>query len=577
MAVTKPGSKLFVGGDDFRIPNYNPGVQTGFDYFPEIGLYDPTPIINTGVFTDHRPGTGQTYPNRPGTRLATFFNDYYNQVHVLPSAISFGAIVDTTSVEIYIWNAYYGQSIQLTSIVLGDFGVSIAGADLPATFPPLQDKIYTAVATTEGPATFNEQIEWHFDVPTMVKTRMDGVRSELYRYPPAWPPTGRGYRIEYSYHTEVTASRSGKEQRTAWRTSPRKSIDFTAVAHGDRLNDIKTMHRTWQHRNFVLPEITASVRTRDVVLPGSDYIELESIPHWLVAESLIVIGGPDGMEVMRVLTIDQDGIAVTTVGLSPNLKPAGTKVYPGLSGYMTPRNSFQFHTSDTAVGQVGFDVVPLSEVQPEPVAPAVTLDGREVWLKKPNWANQPRVTYRHEVDNLDFDRGPVYRYAATAFGTEEKQLTFVNRNRAEAAEIRDFFMRMKGRQGEFYMPTWEPDFEPMQPSFANSSAIRVAGSRFANSYGGDTVYRALYILMNDGSILVRRVLGVEVVNDFVGLDSVITVDTPFPVEVSTDTVTVCGWMPVWRLVSDNLTIEWLTDEVAQVRLTMMTLEDLTPE
>jgi hypothetical protein len=124
------------------------------------------------------------------------------------------------------------------------------------------------------------------------------------------------------------------------------------------------------------------------------------------------------------------------------------------------------------------------------------------------------------------------------------------------------------------MPTWSNDLPPMTLSAAGGSSISVAGLDVYNAYAGDTVFKALMIVFNDGS---QQFLQIDHVYSS-GLNSIVQcAGGVFAHDVSVSTVQMISWMPVCRFASDAITSEWITNTVAQSQLNVVTLEDLTPE
>lgn len=402
-----------------------------------------------------------------------------------------------------------------------------------------------------------------------------GDRSQAWLFEPAWPPSGQTYQITYEFKTEIITSRSGKEQRLALRSSARKSVSYQCLLAGDQFREFKDLMWHWQHRSFVLPELTRFVDSSEDQAADTASMTFGQIPAWVVPDASVMVMYQGFTELRVVESVD--GMTVTFRSMTGSVWPAGTRMYAALAGHMAP--SLDAPRETNAVAQLGlqFTVDPLSEPRIAPAAATTMFQGREVFLKRPNWANRVDVQIAHDVQVLDYGRGPVARFTPVEFGFETRKANYINRNTAEAEAIRDFFFRMKGRQGEFYMPTWEYDFVPKTVAPVGTASLRVAGADFATAYGNSTVHRAMFVLMNNGEVLFREVLSVAAVTDAEGVDSLITIGEPWDRDIAQEGIVMCGWMPVWRFVSDNLVIEWLTNSVAQVSLNMMTLEDLPVE
>lgn len=566
--------------DFFPVAGLSVNAPTsGGDWLPGArGLYDPAPKLDlsAGSLAIVLPTEAASHGTGPAARMTSFFDDFYNRVYVDPQSINFGPVSTDSTVITRIWNAYYRQNVTLDSVTYdAALGLTVTGLVPPTVLKPLQQITYSVTALQDGPASFDSTLVWTFTLPWSYSQPVRGVRAKLWELAPNWPPSGKNYTLTYSFKTEIITSRSGREQRIALRSSPRRGLSYQVFLRKEALVAVNDLLRARQHLSFVMPELTRFVDSTGAMAVGASTLSFASLPIWAVPEAQVALSVNGAMEVRQI-----DSVAGTTVTFktaSTTHWPAGTRMYYGMSGYLGSKLSAPRETNRHARLELEFQVAPVTE--PEIALPAapMTLGGREVFLKRPNWANQVGAGIEHDVEELDYDRGPVARFTPVAFPRETRQLTFLGRTFAEMEEIREFFYRMKGQQGEFYMPTWEPDFVPKITTPAGTSNLRIAGTDFATTYGDSTVYRAIFVLMKDGGLVLRQVNTILEVIDGDGEDTFVNVTDPFDREITPDNIVMCGWMPAWRLSSDTLTIEWLTNTVAQTQITMQTVEDLTVE
>lgn len=569
-------SRINTGYNDwFSVPNRLPNAPDGFSWEPgPRGLYDPgePQRLKAGDLDITLPTEPSTYPNKPAGRVRTFFEDYYNRIYIEPAQIDYGAITSDSTVNVQVWNAFYGQPVTLTQIQYAEVaGLRVEGQLLPLTLPPLGLTQYQVTALAQGPAQLNEIILWEFDLPWTFNLPVMGNRAKAWAFQPHWPPTGKTYQITYAFKTEILSSHSGKEQRIAQRTSPRKSFEHQVLLTHDTLRRFKDMTRYGQHHAFMLPELTRFVDAVATQAEGTPEMLLPEIPYWVLPGASLWVAYLDRVEVRVVAEIEDNTVRFRTSATES--WPVGTRVYPALTGYVASELSAPRQTNAVARLDMRFEVLPLSEPVTAVPAATETFYGRELFLKRANWANPVNMQVGHDVQDLDYDRGPIARFTPIAFGYETHRAVYLNRNAQEAEDLVNFFRRMRGQQGEFYMPTWEYDFIPAGTVSALSTGMLVADEDFAVSYRDSTVYRAMFVMMNDGELIFRKVLQVEPVEN----GSLILIDEPWGREFTASDIVMCGWMPVWRLASDNLVVEWVTNSVAQVTLNMVTLEDLPAE
>jgi len=572
-------------------------VKTGYEERFELsGLSVDAPkggLIHTGErglldpLDEHRPKQGvleRPDPYRPEHRRfdgafdRTFLDDYYNQIHFSPPVLDFGSVSSDTERTVYIWNAHIGRGAALLNINYDEaLGLRVEGDPLPRMLPPLGMASYRVVATENGSASIDGGIQWTFDIPYIHTLPTGGTRARLLLAEPAWPPSGRPFRVEHSFSTAVSVSRSGREQRVANRTRPRKQVTFQTILTGEGFRRLRDAMWSWQHLPFCTPEVTRKAVTETSLGPGALTVRMEGIPPWLLPDAQVVLVSGNNREIKAIESVDVSNREIEFKGASLAPFPAGSYLYPGLTGFLRTEQNIPRLTNNVASAEIQFDVQPLSEPIEELPEPDLVFNGREVFLRKPNWANTVEGVFVHDVEVLDYGRGPIVRAAPIDFGSENRRATYLSRNYEEAEAIRALFYRMRGRQGEFYVPSWENDIALNGVSAPTSSGLNVAGHEFADTYADSTVHKAMFVQFTDGTILLRRVMGIEKASDDTGPQSVLSVDSNWGRLLSPETVVMAGWLYACRFVSDILLVEWVTDSVANIQLNYMTLEDLPPE
>lgn len=402
----------------------------------------------------------------------------------------------------------------------------------------------------------------------------DGPRT-AWPFAIAWPPSGQTIQERYRYLTEIHTSRSGREKRSARRSIPRKRVEFSCVLHDGALAAWQAFIHRRLVENLVIPQAHLS-RTLPAEMPqGTDAIYLEDSPDWMLPDMAIVIGEGPQRETLTIEAVFGD-LNYFNAG-SQRSWPAGTPVYAGLTGVLDQAHDAELLTAMVARLGVTFHVRPLSEPAPAPAAPGLTFNGREVFLLRPNWAQPLSQSWVRPVDELDYGTGPTTRYSPVPFAADTLQATYVGANRDEVQAILDLFHRARGRQGEFYAPTWLPDLTLREGLTAGADTLRVQGTQTAEVYANSRTHRALYVRLRGGQVLLRRVVSIATIDDAQGQDAVITVDSVWADNVPMGQVVMAGWLLLRRFASDDLTVEWQTSAVATVTFGMLALESLAAE
>lgn len=378
------------------------------------------------------------------------------------------------------------------------------------------------------------------------------------------------YTVTHEFRTDIIESRSKREQRNALRAEPRKKLSYTITAPKDRY---RTLLRSLaagsrQGESWYVPEVTAGVPTDAVAAAGQATISPASTPFWMAAGRPVVLMDGTRHELAVI-----DSVSSGNLIMEDNFSaawPLGTKIAPALTGYIATEIAGEGATNNLIEATVNFEIEVGLDVLETPAAATATFNGREVFLKKPNWKEGLADAYRSARESIDYGQGRLAHFLPAVFPTTIRKAAFLNRDIDEAEAIRQFFLRMKGQQGEFYMPSGQQDIVPVSALANGQATLTVAGIDFANAYEDDTVHRAVAVHLVDGTTLYR------IVSDIAPLagNSRITFTANWPSTIALADIVMVSWMPAWRLSSDAITFEWLTDSVCQVAITMQTVEDL---
>ena len=394
--------------------------------------------------------------------------------------------------------------------------------------------------------------------------------SRLWEYPPDWR---HGFTVEYEYRTEIITSRAGREQRRAIRQSPRKTLSFTAMVSSASFRSLVRDMASAQDKSFIVPDYVRSVLTVEPLANNGSSVAVETVPAWATTGATVVIGFAGAFDTFVIDAISDNRLTFSTT--AKRNWPSGSKLYPGLYARLDTTLRHRQRTSRAGELNVTFSVEPGSEPLPIPPEPSQLLNGRELFLKRPNWAQTVEVTFGTSRETLDYGYGTVIHTNPVPFNTRDEQFVFVGRSPSEAVQMLDFFDRMRGQQGEFYMPTWTEDLSATAGISPADPVLRVADARLADDYSGDTVHKAIAVVLSDGSILARKVT--DIYPDPFGMGSILEIAGGWDRTVPLSNISMVCWLPVWRFASDKLTVEWLTDAVTQFAVTIRTLEDLSGE
>ncbi len=562
------------------------GFDTSFldDYNPVIREDRTSPVVDPSGLapaeTESAPKTnGQPIDIRnvphSAVRLRSFFEDYYNRIYFLPALVDFGPVSGDISRDVRVWNAHFYKTTLIEIIATNAGGINLSGPSLPKLFKALEIVTYEFQATTDGPPSIDATFAFNFEHEGTYGTEgfnlpLIGRRARISPLKPNWRES---FRITYEFKTEIITSHLGKEQRRALRSTPRKKIEFLATANRAVARLMNENMAFWHSRTLLLPERPREAPCGAGMPAGVNFIVLDdAAPSWAQEGAIVMLVWREIEEPRTIVSVEDN--VVTFDSVSDTEFPSGVKMIFTVSGTFPVTLESKRYTNEVFEVSVVFNVTPTSEIKvPVGLAPVV-FNSREVFMTKPNWGGNTGLTYEQLVEEVDFGRGKTARFLPIEFETRIRKFEYIGRSFAEADATREFFDRMKGQRGEFYMPTWENDLIPGVATPQGGNFLRITGLSIYDNYVNDTVHRALIVFPHIGEPMMRRIQSIYRIDDEIGTDTGIQVDAPWPIEISQDTVRQICWMPVWRMASDSLTMEWKTNSVAQYALSMRSLEDL---
>lgn len=534
----------------------------------EYGATDSSDM-RQGIFTNTLP-ISELPRRKSGVKQHTFFDDFYERIYLLPNSVNFGSVTDDTEQAVVVWNAHTSPKVLRTIVPFNATGLQLIGQDTPNSFAPMQYKRYYVRATPEGPAYIDARYTFQFDgVEPHSILSVFGSRAELWRIAPNW---SNRYELTYAFSTDIFTSRSGKEQRRALRSTARMQVEFEALGYGDSLRWFNRTMTGWQRNAFLMPEYTRSVRVTSPMPAGAAQLTVDEVPSWLVQGASVVLVQDQQSGARLVESVAGNLVTFTSIG--PENWIPGAKLHPGLSGRIATDMTSRRLTSEVGSIAVIFNETPGDSLPIPLPSAAVTYNGVEVVLHKPNYASPLRVTNSWQVENVDFNRGRTKVFSPVNFGTKVFQAEYLRIGRDSAQEFLNIFRRMKGRRGSFYMPTWENDLPPIDPISVGSFRIRTRGVDVERLLRGSTTHRCIAVFSEDGDVLFNRVEQIFTINDERGEDTILALAAAWPRPIPLERIQRICWMPQWRFGSDSLTVSWITDEVASITTSLQMLEDL---
>lgn len=391
----------------------------------------------------------------------------------------------------------------------------------------------------------------------------------------------------FEYKTDIFTSNDGDEQRRATRSTPRKTLVFTVSRADDARRQMAAILSGWHRRLFLVPEIGRSEYTATNLPAAATAVTVGSVPKWLT-EGLFVLLSHGRRTGYRQIA-DVQGHEIHFANVDGQAWPVGTKLTLLQPARILEDTGPKAYTNTVMEASISFSVEPTLDRSQAQRPEYPSLEGMEVFLRRPNWATPIDLTYSTVRNVVDFGYGRTKVEAPEGFTRRAQKVNFLNRNHDEADEFEAFFHRMRGRRGTFLMPTWIDDLEPAQPLVGGNRQMLLPGTLMAQMYADDAVNRKVVVFLKDGRSFLNHILSVGIVSGGYGLSygmsygetvspedrsTVLDMRYPWPEGVPLNAIRMVSWLTTARLASDSLTFSYQTDGVSQFPCSIMQLKDV---
>jgi hypothetical protein len=524
-----------------------------FDAWPAYdSIVSEPPLV--GSVTANFPVSQDAARTITGSVATSFFDDFYNRIHIRPQTISLGYIISAQTRNFDVWNSYL-TSANLTSIDNVPDGATITDSTVPATFGPIQLNQYELTVATEGASRIDATVTFNFLGLNDPELRVTGSRVLAWHFPANWE-TPVTERLEWL--TDVLKSEDGSEQRFRLRTYPRWSETFAFDADGRLRRILENKLHDLGGQPWAVPVWPDVQRTAAPLSVGAMSIGITTTYRDWAAGSIGILLSDDGLahEAFEVASVGTSSL--TLARALEQAWPAGTSVYPARIAHATDPPMLTRSTAGYVSGTVTFQGV-------EPAARTYTSESPTyrtypVLTTPPNWRDTLSAEYRRQLAVFDALVGSPHVVQRNTIGEQTQSVTWTAFDRAEADALRKFLYSRAGRHKGIWLPTWSADVVPVDTIGASATSWRVENCGFSLHANGAVGRRDLRIELNDGTVFYRRITAVTA--EDASVES-IAIDTSLGQIVTVDDVRMISFMAFCRLEDDAVEIEWVTAGVAE--------------
>ncbi|WLT32835.1 hypothetical protein [Geothrix sp. PMB-07] len=491
---------------------------------------------------------------------ASYRDILYGHIHLFPPAIALGNLLDNQVRTIEVWNARDDAQLLSSIATITPDGTVISGASLPpATFGPLESKLYNVSISAAGAAVLNAVFTWQFpaEQPQLVVT---GTRVIAMTFCPDWsePPEEL-----LTWKTEVLRAYKGTEQRVQILGQPRRKLSFSYLLEDASQNArFQSQVWGWQGRVFAVPVwmdqqwLAADLAAGAVAVPyQTAYQDIEA------GQSVLLWADVLTWEIVETASFDATSIQLKQPTRLDWAK--GTRVVPVRLARMP--KALQWGRPNALMSQLRIDwsVDTSSGIAANRILPSglPLYQGYEVLTEEPDWSFEVGESAELDEDLVDFEVGPVAYDPHTSAPEFSRPFNWVMKGRDAIARFLGFLDGHSGRQVPFWLPSYAHDMEQAQDAAAADVSIQIRDIEYSVYIAQHLNRRDLAFYPLSGPPIFRRITASS---QGVGNVEWITLDQSFGQTRKASDWSCISFLTFVRLDQDSLQLVWETDDLLRV-------------
>lgn len=540
--------------------------------------WPPHPALVTamvdGVLATHWP-VSIAPRSLDGWRAAGFVDDFYNRIHIRPSPLALGNVLETQTTNLTVWNAYFVPQT-LTGISGIEEGILLAApagvGGPPSVFAALQEQDWQISVTRDGPGRIDVLLSWLFAAAPTSTLRITGLRLVAWSFVPNWAD---GVLERLSWKTDVLTSGSGAEQRRALRLAPRRSFEAKALLEGRERALLDLTLAGWGARVWALPVWPDVQQLGAALALGAVSVPCSTSGRDFVAGGVAMLIGATAFDAETVEVLSVGTAALTLKRPTQRAWPAGTRLYPARSAQLAQQPTL--HRLTDRLAELDF-VHRLVDASDWPAAAAPTsYRGAPVFALKPDESEDLTTTWQRLLLELDNGTGSPALTDTADLGLPVQGHRWVLGARAEQAVWRSLVYGLRGRQGVVWLPTHADDLQLVATATNVASTIDVAAVGYTRFAVGRPGRRDVRLELSDGTVLHRRITGGSEISADVERLAIDTAPGVLLQPAGTSGVHVMriSYLQLVRLDQDDIELQHVTDAdgVATAQVVWRTLRD----
>lgn len=478
----------------------------------------------------------------------SYFDDYYNRIHIAPSFLALGNIASEQSQNVVVWNAY------LTSKILIDIenvpeGVVVTGQEPPFAFAPLQELMWQISIAADGPSAIDSILNWRF-IADNALLRITGTRIIAFGFLVDW---SKPVNESLQWLTNILQSSSGHEQRRSLRLAPRITYEADLLLYEQERQYFENIIVGWFDRTFAVPVWNHQQWLKTAHNAGGLVIYCVTAHRNFRANRLAILRGETAFdnETVEIESVLADRLILKR----PLIKnwAAGTCLSPAVTAQLDAAPALIKRTDRMMRTRVTLNVVEQVDYSQSVLSP--NYRNYPVLTQKPNESNDLTHTHERLIQTLDNNTGRFLKVDTAKAAFQVFQYAWMTYGRQQQANLKNLFYVLRGTQKAIWIPTFSDDLTVLSTSSGTANSLSIAFCGYTRFSLNQLSKRDIRIELKNGQILYRRIIAAAEVST---TEELIELDQNFD-NVNKDTVYSISFMSLCRLSSDTVNIEHIND------------------
>lgn len=447
---------LSIGADT---PGFNGNITDQFNEYARYAFPGFVSLASTspGVGALTQVNNNPTAKVINGIKATSFFDDYYNDIHIIPSNIDLGIVSSGQNRTVRVFNAYLNSQTlnALTKTTLD--GINITGP-APRVYNPLEEVEYSITALTEGPVNIDGTFNFNWDTIQDMVLPVIGSRAVLFPFIMT-PPTAE----RLNWITQVISSENGNEQRIRVRNAPRQSFEVNFSTNINDSNFLDNLLYGWRDNVYILPISSECQRSTAATAIDSQEVFVETrFSDFRAGGVAIIYNNARDFDLFQVSSILDDRL-IANRNISA-VFPAGSLVMPARSCRLvnSPTRNLNGYNSTFSGVFESIDNIVLTSVASaftytynSVVEDVYTDEQLTVESRSPE-------VYQANVQVIDNGSSQIEIFNTWTNNKPDRAFRVQLNSLEEVWNFRRWLHRRSGRLVPFWLPTFESNFRITQ-------------------------------------------------------------------------------------------------------------------